>query len=106
MSSQANRPDASQRAAAESTIAWTGNQNDDCKALWAGLILQAEQMNRKLWWWAVTIERTGEAVADSHGSEEPVRNGKAARIAAETAARNWLRVLESPNKSLERTREG
>jgi hypothetical protein len=82
MSSQANRPDA--------PIAWTGNLNDDCKALWAGLTLHAEQMDRNLWWWAVTVERTGETVADSHGSEEAVRSGKEARVAAEAAARNWL----------------
>jgi hypothetical protein len=93
MSAQATRPDLAQRAAASSSIAWTGDLNDDCKALWAGLILHAEQMDRKLWWWAVTIERTGEAVADSHGSEDAVGSGKEARIAAEAAARKWLQSI-------------
>jgi hypothetical protein len=90
MSSQANRPDGTQRAAASLPISWTGDLADDCKAHWAGLVLHAEQMDRKLWWWAVTLERTGETVADSHSSKTAVLNGKGARIAAEAAARKWL----------------
>jgi hypothetical protein len=90
MSSQENRPDASQRAAASSPIVWTGNLGDDCTAHWAGLVLRAEQMDRKHWWWRVTIERTNEIIADSHVSGETVRNGKKARSAAEATARNWI----------------
>ncbi|HQR78447.1 MAG TPA: hypothetical protein PLR35_18675, partial [Burkholderiaceae bacterium] len=84
---KAQRPDLS------TPIEWLGDLNDDCKAQWAGLMLHAERMDRTHWWWAVTLERTGEQVASSHGSAEPVRAGKAARSAAEAAARSWLTDL-------------
>jgi hypothetical protein len=90
MSSQANRPDPLQRAAARSPIAWAGDLNDDCKAQWAGLTLHAEQMDRNLWWWSVTIERTGETLADSHNCGDTLRTGRDARNAAEEAAHRWL----------------
>jgi len=86
-------------------VSWTGSLEDDCTAEWAGLTLRAEEMERAAWWWAVYDQATGEVVADSHAASEVARNGKRARSAAETAARNWLLSVQSSDSALERARE-
>ena len=94
-----------QREAAALPVAWSGDLNDDCTAEWAGLVLRAEQMDRKHWWWAVYDAATSEIITDSNASAEIAVNGKFARAAVETAAKEWLAQGPSPNTSLERTRE-
>jgi len=88
-----------QRAAAQTRVTWTGDLNDDCIAVWAGLTLRAERMKRILWWWAVYDNATGEVVVDSHKASEVARNGKRARSAAESAARSWLTNVGSSNNA-------
>jgi len=105
MASQADHNDNAAASATHGPIKWIGNLNDDCQAQWAGLVLHAEQMDRKHWWWGVTDESTREFVANSNDGTEVFRNGKTARRAAEAAARAWRAQAESSNTSLERTRE-
>ena len=93
-----------QREAAALPITWLGDLSDDCTAEWAGLMLRAEQMDRKHWWWAVYDAATSEIISDSHASSEIARNGKKARRAAEHAAREWLDRGQSSDTSLERPR--
>ena len=38
---------------ANKPIVWTDDLEDDCIALWAGLMLRAEWMDEDYWWWAV-----------------------------------------------------
>ncbi len=38
----------------EDPIIWIGDLQDDCIARWNGLILRAEWMEKKIWWWAVS----------------------------------------------------
>jgi len=70
-------------------INWKGNLQDDCSAVWSGLLLRAEEMERSLWWWAVLDAATGDLIADSHGSSIRATTGTKARAAAEGAARRW-----------------
>ena len=93
-----------QKEAAALPIAWFGDLNDDCTAEWAGLMLRAEQMDRKHWWWAVYDTATGEIITDSHASSV-AHSGEKARGAAESAAREWLAQGQPSNTSLERTRD-
>jgi hypothetical protein len=79
-----------QREASSRSIEWTGDLSDDCTAVWAGLVLRAEMMKRGSWWWAVYDDRTKEVLRSSNTSETRVSNGKKARAAAESAARDWL----------------
>lgn len=46
---------------AQQPIVWTGDLNDDCTALWNGLMLRAECMDKGFWWWAVYDMQDGEA---------------------------------------------
>jgi len=73
---------------------WRGDMSDDCTAIWRGLMLRAEQMSRRHWWWAVYADegRAGcDEIAASH-DEPPYRakTGHEARAAAEAAARKYL----------------
>ena len=79
-----------QQVAINTPVAWEGDLHDDCTAQWAGLTLRAEQMTRTHWWWAVFDQTTGNTLADSNGVTDIARTGKAARSAAEAAARKWL----------------
>jgi len=70
-------------------INWQGDLHDDCSAFWSGLLLRAEEMERGLWWWAVSNAATGELIADSLRSDIRATTGAKARAAAEVAARLW-----------------
>ena len=41
------------RADIDSPIIWTSDLNDDRTARWAGLMLRTEEMDDRVWWWAV-----------------------------------------------------
>jgi hypothetical protein len=94
-----------QKEASALPIVWTGDLNDDCTAEWAGLTLRAEEMNRKSWWWAVYDAATHEIISDSNASTVIARNGKKARGAAESAAREWLASGQPSCASLDRRHE-
>ena len=69
---------------------WHGDLDDDCTAEANGLMLRAEQMSRKHWWWAV-YDNEGKAGCDqlaaSYDHEDGrARTGREARICAERAA--------------------
>jgi len=82
-----------QQLAAQEPPTWTGNLDDDCTALWAGLTLRAEWMQDNIWWWCVYDDATGQQIASSDSSEELFRSGQTARQAAENAGRRWLGLL-------------
>jgi hypothetical protein len=63
---------------------------DDCSAIWQGLMLRAEVMNRTDWWWAVYDMKANEPVAVSYDMGVRVTNGKKARWTAEQAARDLM----------------
>lgn len=74
-----------------SSIQWTGDLDDDCTARWAGLMLRAEEMSERIWWWAVSDETLGGVeIASSNEVGTRVDSGIAARHAAESAARSYL----------------
>lgn len=72
-------------------IDWTGNLKDDCKAEWKGLYLHAEEMDKNIWWWAVS-DASHEQIVSSNDGEEIYENGKQARVAAENAAREHIKI--------------
>ncbi len=69
-------------------IEWVGNLKDDCHAEWKGIQMHAEQMDKNYWWWAV-YDKEQEIIDSSNEHQEKFKNGKLARIAAETAARKY-----------------
>jgi len=73
-------------------IEWDGDLNDDCRAEWKGLYLQAEEMERNIWWWAVS-KSDHEQVVSSNESDQVYTNGRAARVAAEEAAKAYLKEV-------------
>ncbi len=75
----------------EEQIVWTGDLDDDCTALWAGLMLRAEWMEGSNWWWAVSEISTGREIASSNEDQRKCTSGAAARAFAESAARAHLR---------------
>jgi len=73
----------------EEVIVWEGDLSDDCTAYWQGLILRAEWMDRKYWWWAVSdLDKTVE-VDSSNEYEELFIGGDSARRKAEAVARAY-----------------
>lgn len=84
----------------ESDISWSGDLNDDCTAEWNGLMLRAEEMDRRQWWWAV-YDESGEIIDDSneHYPKEFL-NGIWARTEAERVAREYL--TKTINKALKK----
>lgn len=73
-------------------IIWTGDLDDDCTALWSGLMLRAEWMDGSDWWWAVSVIKTGHEIASSNNdTTRPCTSGSTARSLAEKAARAYLR---------------
>lgn len=72
------------------TIEWTGDLDDDCTAKWCGLLLRAEWMDGRHWWWAVSDATSGQEI-DSSNSDgyfaSEFTSGSAARQAAEKVAR-------------------
>ncbi len=68
-------------------IIWTGNLNGDCRAEWNGLTLHAEEMDKAVWWWAVYDEENNIIDDSDNHYPEKYKKAKAAREAAEFAAR-------------------
>ncbi len=69
---------------------WTGDLDDDCTALWQGLMLRAEEMETGVWWWAVRDQASGEELASSNlPSAKSCQTGSEARQAAEEAAASF-----------------
>lgn len=68
--------------------------DDDVTAKGHGLMLRAEQMDRKVWWWAVYTsedEHDWREIAASYDREDNhARTGREARILAERAAFHYL----------------
>ena len=73
-------------------IEWVGNLNDDCKAEWKGIQLHAEQMDKKFWWWAI-YDSSHNQIDSSNEYQEQFKNGKAARLAAENAAKKYAKDI-------------
>lgn len=70
---------------------WEGDLDDDCTALWQGLMLRAEEMDRGNWWWAVSAESgRGAELGSSNHEDRTCRDGKTARQRAEECARAYL----------------
>ena len=68
-------------------IIWTGDLYDDCTAEWEGLVLRAERMDVRVWWWEVT---DGGAVVDgSNERRRDAKDGDEAREWANAAARAY-----------------
>lgn len=79
---------------ANDPIIWTGDLADDCTALWAGLMLRAEQMNDDDWWWAVYDMEQAERVIDAAWEYDALFvSGAIARAKAEEVARGYLRGM-------------
>ena len=67
---------------------WTGDLNDDCTAIWRGLMLRAEEMEQGGWWWAVSLdEGRGNEIDSSNNEKVECRSGLEARNRAEECAR-------------------
>lgn len=82
-----------QRIAAQIKVAdWYGDLDDDCTADWAGLLLRAERMDKKDWWWAIFDKESGEEIASSNIPPTACASGEEARRAAETAVRDYLTI--------------
>ena len=71
---------------------WTGDLEDDCTAQWGGLLLRAESMNEKIWWWAVTEIATNLEINSSNNDDLEVDSGVLARRLAESAACDFLGI--------------
>ena len=76
---------------ASEPIVWKGDLDDDCTAVWAGLMLRAEWMDEDYWWWAVYDMQQNEITIDS-SDEYDIRftGGEAARAKAESVAIAYL----------------
>ncbi|MBI3520164.1 MAG: hypothetical protein HY062_12530 [Bacteroidetes bacterium] len=80
--------------AASKPIIWTGDLNDDCTAIWAGLMLRAEWMDEEYWWWEVTdMENPTAKIGSSNNEDTPCIGGQMARQKAEEAARKYLGII-------------
>ena len=75
---------------ASSPIVWTGDLDDDCTAIWSGLMLRAEWMDGSDWWWAVSRLDAGGQIRSSHDDARPCTSGREARLLAEEAARAYF----------------
>jgi hypothetical protein len=77
-------------------IVWTGDLNDDCTALWNGLMLRAEWMDEDYWWWRVYDMQNENAtneeatIDDSNNYDTSFIGGDAARKKAEEVAKKYL----------------
>jgi hypothetical protein len=78
-------------SSASDPIDWRGDLDDDCTALWTGLMLRAEKMDHHDWWWAVTQDDGSHAgIGSSNEDGKPCQSGEIARQRAETCAREFL----------------
>ena len=74
-------------------IDWQGYLDDDCTAIWMGLMLRAEEMESNSWWWAVSRdEGRGPEVGASNWDGKPCPSGVIARQRAEACAREFLGI--------------
>lgn len=81
-------------------IIWEGDLEDDCLSKWAGLLLRAEWMNKKYWWWAVYDMENNQVIVDSSNRYTgQFKRSEIVRNAAERSARNYLSLL--PKLSIE-----
>lgn len=72
-------------------IVWTGDLDDDCTAVWAGLMLRAECMNEDYWWWCIyDMENQKNVVDASYKYNHQFRSGNESRQAAEERAKHYL----------------
>jgi hypothetical protein len=72
-------------------IIWFGDLDDDCTAIWNGLILRAEWMDKHIWWWAVSVnDDRPEEIDSSNNYESACIGGENARRFAEQAAIKYL----------------
>lgn len=73
---------------------WRGDLNDDCTAIGHGLMLRAEQMDTRCWWWAVydadEHSEWKQLAASYDFADPPPKSGKAARREAESFAAGFL----------------
>jgi hypothetical protein len=79
------------QALATQPIIWTGDLEDDCTAIWAGLMLRAELMEENRWWWTVYDMLSDEITIDcSNDYEIEFNDGETSRQKAEEIARWYL----------------
>jgi len=80
------------QALAKGRITWRGDLSDDCSADWAGLLLRAEWMEKRYWWWCVydMQDVNEEQIDSSNNYNTSCIGGVAARANAENAARKYL----------------
>ncbi len=76
---------------ASTLIEWRGDLDDDCTAIWNGLMLRAEEMDRNCWWWAVSRdEGRGDEIGSSNSEDRECQSGGVARQRAEDCAREFI----------------
>lgn len=81
-------------------IIWKGDLSDDCTALWAGLMLRAESMNGKYWWWCVyDMTRNEVIIDDSNNYKERFIGGELTREKAMSIAHNYINDIISFEKT-------
>lgn len=74
-------------------IDWQGDLDDDCTAIWMGLMLRAEEMDHRCWWWAVTRDNgSHDPIGSSNMDGKPCPSGEIARQRAEACAREFLGI--------------
>ena len=73
----------------EDAPVWIGDMTDRCRSEWRGLSLRAVRM-REGWWWA-TYASNGDTIADCSAGQRLASHPPAARAAAESAAREYMR---------------
>ncbi|WP_405207119.1 hypothetical protein [Aquimarina sp. LLG6339-5] len=90
-------------------IKWEGDLNDDCTAIWCGLMLRAEWMDEDYWWWCVYDNMNNDIQIDSSNEyDERFIGGETARNKAEEIARNHLKdeliseLKETSNPKIEK----
>ena len=77
-------------------IQWSGDLNDDCTAIWGGMMLRAEKMDDNIWWWAVIgDEGHGDQIYSSNEEASECQSGDDARQKAESCA---VDMLNSPTE--------
>ncbi|MEN8927745.1 MAG: hypothetical protein ABF242_01995 [Flavobacteriales bacterium] len=75
-------------------IIWEGDMNDDCSAIWSGLMLRAECMDEQYWWWCVYDMLNDEIQIDSSNKySESFLGGEVARKKAEEVAKRYIKNL-------------
>jgi hypothetical protein len=78
---------------AKGPIEWTGDLFDNCTAIWAGLMLRAESMDEKHWWWAVSdMLNDGVIIDSSNNYNARFVGGENARRKAVQIAKDYLNV--------------